>query len=303
MNLIQFLIICSSEDKASLNIRNKFLKSKLFYFEEQDYSWHNNQLFKLKTIVTQNDETNHLGKNEIFLGLTKDPLIFLNDLKLDKSQIKPDLLIFASRHTSKTARPAFLVHTTGNWSQNIDFGGEPQELSRTSAFLHKAGFLSLVEQASLIDSIDFSLDIEVTHHGPTILEQPLIFMELGSSKAEWVIDDAGEILAKSIISTISRYLGYVESKDQRVGLGFGATHYAPNFNRLLLNKEVALSFICPKYYIQTLNNHLIEKMITNTHENVDYFIIDWKGTNSGDKKHLIPLLENFDIPIKKTRDF
>jgi len=303
VNLIQFLIICSSEDKASLNIRNKILKSKLFNFEEKDYSWHNNRLFKLKTEVTQNNETNHLGKNEIFLGLTKDPLIFLNDLKLDKSQIKPDFLIFASRHTSKTARPAFLVHSTGNWSQNIDFGGEPQELSRTSAFLHKAGFLSLVEQASLIDSIEFSLDIEVTHHGPTILEQPLIFMELGSSKAEWVIDDAGEILAKSIISTISKYLEYVESKDQSVGLGFGATHYAPNFNRLILNKEVALSFICPKYYIQTLNNHLIEKMITNTYENVDYFIIDWKGTNSGDKKHLIPLLEEFDIPIKKTRDF
>ena len=303
MNLIQFLIICSSEDKASLNIRNKILKSKLFNFEEKDYSWHNNRLFKLKTEVTQNNETNHLGKNEIFLGLTKDPLIFLNDLKLDKSQIKPDFLIFASRHTSKTARPAFLVHSTGNWSQNIDFGGEPQELSRTSAFLHKAGFLSLVEQASLIDSIEFSLDIEVTHHGPTILEQPLIFMELGSSKAEWVIDDAGEILAKSIISTISKYLEYVESKDQSVGLGFGATHYAPNFNRLILNKEVALSFICPKYYIQTLNNHLIEKMITNTYENVDYFIIDWKGTNSEDKKHLIPLLEDFDIPIKKTRDF
>jgi len=303
VNIIQFLIICSSEDKASLNIRDKFLKSKLYNFEEQDYSWHNNGLFKLKTIITQNDETNHLGKNEIYLGLTKDPLIFLNDLKLDKSQIKPDLLIFASRHTSKTAKPAFLVHSTGNWSKNADFGGEPQELSRTSAFLHKAGFVSLIEQASLNNSVDFSLDVEVTHHGPTILEQPLIFMELGSSKAEWIIDDAGELLAKSIISTISKYLEYVERKNQSVGLGFGGTHYAPNFNRLLRNKEVALSFICPKYYIQTLNNHLIEKMITNTYENVDYFIIDWKGTNSGDKKHLIPILEDFDIPIKKTRDF
>ena len=64
-----------------------------------------------------------------------------------------------------------------------------------------------------------------------------------------------------------------------------------------------MSFICPKYYIQTLNNHLIETMITNTYENVDYFIIDWKGTNSDDKKYLIPLLKQFDIPIKKTKEF
>jgi len=86
-------------------------------------------------------------------------------------------------------------------------------------------------------------------------------------------------------------------------LGFGGTHYAPNYNRLIRNKNIAMSFICPKYYIQELNIDLIRKMIENTFEKVDYFIIDWKGTNSEDKKHLIPLLEEFDIPIKKTKEF
>ena len=61
--------------------------------------------------------------------------------ELNKTNLNPDYLIFASRHTSKTARPAFLVHTTGNWGKNIDFGGEPQDLSLASALLHKAGFL------------------------------------------------------------------------------------------------------------------------------------------------------------------
>ena len=40
---------------------------------------------------------------------------------------------------------------------------------------------------------------------------------------------------------------------------------------------------------------MIKKTIDNTLENVDYFIVDWKGTNSEDKKHLIPLLEEFEI--------
>ena len=92
-------------------------------------------------------------------------------------------------------------------------------------------------------------------------------------------------------------------KDQKIGLGWGGTHYAPNFHRLILNSNVAMSFICPKYYIQELNKDLIAQMIDNTLESVDYFIIDWKGTNSEDKKHLIPLLEEFDIPIKKTKEF
>lgn len=277
-----------------MNMRNNFLSSNLFNFEEVDFTWYNHPVFKLESIGTE---------NEVFLGLTNDPLIFLNDLKLGESELNPDLLIFASRHTSKTARPAFLVHTTGNWSKDADFGGDPQDLSKSSALLHKAGFISLIEQKFPPQLADFSLDIEVTHHGPTKLEKPLIFMELGSSEMEWKIEEAGELLTNAIINTIYKFLEFKKEESQKVGLGFGGTHYAPNFHRLIRNKNVTMSFICPKYYIQGLNEALIKKMINNTLENVDYFIIDWKGTNSSDKKHLIPLLEEFDIPIKKTKDF
>ncbi|MFX1503435.1 MAG: D-aminoacyl-tRNA deacylase [Promethearchaeota archaeon] len=270
------------------------MNSKVYSFDRTDLNWHENQIFKLK---------NYSAESEVYLGLTREPLIFLNNLELEKSEINPDLLIFASRHTSKTARPAFLVHTTGNWTEDVNFGGESQDLSKTSALLHKAGFISLIEQEILPQLKDFAIDIEVTHHGPTILEKPLIFMELGSSNKEWVIDHAGELLVRSIINTIFKYLEFNEKRDNKIGLGFGGTHYAPNFHRLIRNKNIAMSFICPKYYIQQLNKALIEKMINNTIENVDYFIIDWKGTNSDDKKHLIPLLEDFNVPIKKTKEF
>jgi len=284
-------------------MRDKFLSSKFYNFEETNFFWHEHPIYKLMGISPDDEKLSKFKQTDIFLGLTKDPLIFLNDLKLDETKIEPDFLIFASRHTSKTARPAFLVHTTGNWSKDVDFGGEPQDLSLASALLHKAGFISLVEQKSITNLSDFSIDIEVTHHGPTILEKPLIFMELGSSKAEWVISDAGESIARVIIKTIFKFLDYKKKGDQEIGLGFGGTHYAPNYHRLIRNKNIAMSFICPKYYIQELNFELIRNMVENTFEKVDYFIIDWKGTNSEDKKHLIPLLEEFDIPIKKTKDF
>jgi len=44
-------------------------------------------------------------------------------------------------------------------------------------------------------------------------------------------------------------------------------------------------------------------MIENTVEKIDWFVIDWKGTNSEEKQHLMPLLNEFDIPIRKTKDF
>ncbi|MFW9823042.1 MAG: D-aminoacyl-tRNA deacylase [Candidatus Thorarchaeota archaeon] len=275
-----------------MNIRENLLNTT--DNKDTNFIWHENPIIKLES---------KSNESEIFLGLTKEPLIFLNNLKLDNIELNPDFLIFASRHTSKTARPAFLVHTTGNWGKEVEFGGEPQSLSLSSALLLKAGFISFNETKLFPPLSDFSVDIEVTHHGPTSLEIPLIFMELGSSKEDWKITEAGKIVARVILKTIYRYTEYKKLKNQKIGLGFGGTHYAPNFNRLIEKNNIAISFICPKYYIQDLIRDMILQMIHNTSENVDYFIIDWKGTNSADKTHLIPLLEDFDIPIKKTKDF
>jgi len=286
-----------------MNMREVFLNSKLFSFIETGAIWHENPLFKLENSSFEGKNDKFLEENQIFLGLTTEPLILLENLKIGETNLTPDLIIFASRHRSKTAQPAFLVHSTGNWGKNADFGGNPQELSKTSALLHKAGFESLRVQIDNFTIPDFSLDMEVTHHGPTTLDIPLIFMELGSSKQEWLIKEAGKLAGNAIVNTVFKYLDFVEEKTQQVGLGFGGTHYAPNFNRLITNNNIALSFICPKYYIQDLNENIIRMMIDNTLEKIDYFVVDWKGTNSQDKKHLIPLLEEFDIPIRKTRSF
>lgn len=298
-----FFIITSKEDKASLNMREVFLDSRNYTFTDTGINWQENPIIKLEILSSGNLSKDFVKNNQIYLGLTSEPLIFLRELNFDKLKLNPDFVIFASRHTSATARPAFLVHTTGNWSSNNDFGGNPQDLSKTSALLHKAGFESLKNQIKQHDFTGFSLDVEVTHHGPTTLDVPLIFMELGSSKLEWVIKEAGELVAKAIVNTAFKYEDYKKENNQKIGLGFGGTHYAPNFKRLITNHNIAFSFICPKYYIQELNVNLIKMMINNTLEEIDYFIVDWKGTNSEDKKHLIPLLEKFEIPIRKTKSY
>ena len=227
-------------------------------------------------------------------------------MKLDKTGINPDLLLFASRHRSETERPAFLTHVTGNWSESADFGGNPRQLSQASAFLLKAGFSCLKRQLSFehfSQFSDFSLDMEVTHHGPTTIEKPLIFMELGSSENEWNIEKAGELMARALIETCFTYLELKTNDYTQIGVGFGGTHYAPQFKKLMIEKNTAISFICPKYFIKELDEKIIEQMLNNTLEDVNYFIIDWKGTNSADKQHLIPLLEKFEIPIKKSKEF
>lgn len=300
---MEFLIITSTEDKASMNIRNNLLNSNFFSFKKSEKVWFEHPIYQFEGLIENDKRNTFLNNNQIYLGLTDEPLIFLNNLKLPNSNINPDAVIFASRHTSKTARPAILIHTTGNWTNEIKFGAGPSQLSKTSALLQKAGFYCLKNGLKMKNLSKFRLDIEVTHHGPTKLEIPLVYMELGSSKHEWSIKEAGEMVGNAIINTIFTYISYEKREDIKIALGFGGTHYAPNFNKVMIHPEIALSFICPKYYIQGLNKMLITQMIENTVEAINYFIIDWKGTNSEDKKHLMPLLEDYNIPIKKTKDF
>lgn len=287
-----------------MNMRDRFLSTDLFNFEETDLKWHKNPVFKLKSYENDALESSFIEETEIYLGLTKKPLIFLNDLAIKDSTIKPDYLLFASRHASESGKPAFLIHTTGNWSDDNSFGGTPFTLSKSSALLQKAGFLSLQEL-----SIQYNLpgiktcDMEVTHHGPTSLEKPLIFMELGSNPDQWKDENAARLVCEAIINAIYKFLEYSKIKDNEISLGFGGSHYATKFKKIVLNNKVALSFMCPKYYIQNLNKGLIHQMISNTEETINSFIIDWKGTNSEDKKHLIPILEEFNLPIKKGKDF
>ena len=289
-----------------MNVRNRLINSDLFKFKETELKWHDRSLFKLERVISMKDRSPFLNENQIYLGLTSSPLIHLNDLKLDEAGINPDLLIFASRHRSETERPAFLAHVTGNWSESADFGGNPRQLSQASAFLLKAGFSCLKRQLSFehfSQLSDFSLDLEVTHHGPTTLEKPSIFMELGSSENEWNIEKAGELMARALIETCFTYLELKTNEYIQIGVGFGGTHYAPQFKKLITEKNVAMSFICPKYHVKELNEKIIKQILDNTLEDVNCFIIDWKGTNSADKQHLIPLLEKFDVQIKKSKEF
>ena len=288
-----FFIITSTEDKASMKIRKNFLKSNKYNFQSISKKWHSYDLYQLKGLEG-------FKTSEVYLGLTDERLIFLENLNLEN--INPELIIFASRHVSEASRPSFLIHTTGNWDDKADFGGSPKDLSNTSALLLKAGFVSLTENAKSTQFSDFAVNVEVTHHGPTILEKPLVFMELGSSKMEWENSMAAGVVANSIIDMIPKYECFL-TKKIKCCLGFGGTHYAPNFSRILLNDDIAFSFICPKYYIMELNESMIKLMINKSVEEIDCFVIDWKGINSEGKKHLIPLLEKFNIPIFKTKDF
>jgi D-aminoacyl-tRNA deacylase len=86
-------------------------------------------------------------------------------------------------------------------------------------------------------------------------------------------------------------------------IGFGGTHYASKFNRLVLERDAVIGHIAPKYALDTIDSKVVSQMVSRTQGRIEKAVIDWKGTNAKQKERLFPMLEKLGIEVIKARAF
>ena len=263
------VIVSSSEDIASINIA-KMLIEKLD-FREGD------EKFDGSLVYT---------KDNLKLIRVKKDLIFADHL-----DFSTDAYIFISRHKSESELPCLTAHLTGNFSDDNSYGGKPRELAYNCPSLYK----EYVKQLWLLRELtpEYQIVIETTHHGPTSLTIPLMFVEIGSTENEWRDAKAGEIVAKALISTIKAMPRY-----DKVGIGFGGTHYSEKFTKFLIESEFALGAIAPKYALQFIDEEILSQMVEKCSQKVDYAVLDWKGLST-EKARMVELVKKIKLKIVK----
>jgi D-aminoacyl-tRNA deacylase len=205
--------------------------------------------------------------------------------------LNPGILVVASRHRSESGEPTLTCHVTGNFG-GADFGGLPGRLSIAPALYLREALIGLREKAA---GLDYQISLEVTHHGPSELPFPIVFVEVGSTEKQWRDDSACQVVAFVISDLVSR-----ESKKVPVGIGFGGPHYAPNFTEVVEN--VALGHIMPKYATEFLSRAMVEQMISRTVPKPEFAVLDWKGLRSEEKKAVTEILEEIGLPSKRTSE-
>jgi D-aminoacyl-tRNA deacylase len=190
--------------------------------------------------------------------------------------IPAELFVIATTHRSAAGTHSLSVHAPGNWGQ-ADLGGVPGELCIAPALYIKRAFEILNELGK--DS-GYEITMEVTHHGPLLKRAPCLFIEIGSSEEQWQDQNAGRIIAETILRTL-------ESKPTKgkVCLGLGGGHYAPYFNKLQLKEGYAIGHICPKYALEHLTPELLTKAMERTEPRANLIIFDEKGM--GERKQEI----------------
>ncbi len=140
----------------------------------------------------------------------------------DENAETPDLLAFASRHSGETG-PLLTAHFTGNLGP-AEYGGDPESVAAAAP-----GALSQIVAALAEHAPDaYEVGIECTHHGPSRVGCPSLFVEVGSDEPQWRDPDAARAAARSILA-----LRGVDPASERAVVGLGGGHYAPRFERVV----------------------------------------------------------------------
>jgi D-aminoacyl-tRNA deacylase len=270
------LIVSSKKDVASLNIAKQILENYSF---EEKASFQGNPAY------------------ETISGNRKVRLITLNEesvkaQSLTNSFDELDLMVFISRHSSESGTPTLSVHTPGNFGK-AELGGLPRRVSISPA---NAMRNALRMMARLRSEMQLSYDVsyECTHHGPS-LDVPTMFVELGSSAAQWNDPVGAEAVAQAAMEAVSAF-GVSQAK---AVLGIGGPHYNSKFTRIALENDLAFGHIIPKYAIEGINIEIIRHCVDRTLEKVDNAILDWKGIRGENKVSLVKMLTEIGLPFEK----
>lgn len=207
---------------------------------------------------------------------------------LDK-EINADFLLFCSTHKSRGDINSLCLHNIGNWGK-AEFGGKDKTICPVNASIFKTAFIEL----NKLSKDKFNVSIEQVHHGP-YLETPSMFLEIGSTPKEYQDKERGEIMAKTIVNTLNNY-----SKEYKSTILFGGQHYNTYANKILLNTDLAISYICAKHSLPDLDEGLFEQMMKKSKEKIDFAILDWKGLGT-EKNKVLDLLKAFNLDYKKAK--
>jgi D-aminoacyl-tRNA deacylase len=266
------VLVTSTEDTASQTIAKALRED--YEFKMTDEMFEGNPIYKLDEsalLITINQDMIHSG--------------YLED------HFEAEVFIYCSRHRAASGKPALLVHSTGNFGPQADFGGNPRQLSISAPSLVSIALKSLNKQKTERNLSEFDVTLEVTHHGPTSMNTPLLFVELGSDETYWRHEEGARAVATAVMNCVKAPMTGSAS------IGFGGTHYASKFNKLVLEKGITIGHVAPKYALNEITQDIVSQMLKRSAQEITQAIIDWKGTNAENKAMLFPILEGLGIPV------
>jgi D-aminoacyl-tRNA deacylase len=206
-----------------------------------------------------------------------------------ESKYEYDGYVFLSKHASESATLALTCHSTGNFL-DAQFGGFPRQVAIPHPHLQKSYMKHLWKEREKFSK--FEITIEVTHHGPTALNKPTLFIEIGTTPKEWTDKKLCENVAKIVVEEMSS-----RPRKNNVAICFGGTHYPKKFNKELIEGKFALGTVMPKHALDALDGDLFSHIL-NRNQEAKFALLDWSGLGRN-KQKVVDLIQTTDLEMIK----
>lgn len=194
-----------------------------------------------------------------------------------------DAIIVLSTHKSRKGGEMLTVHAPGNWGE-AKMGGKSRTLNTAAPSLMK----TLIKNINKNNTLNWPVSLEADHHGPTS-KVPMVFVEIGSTEAEWGNRQAGKIIADSVLEALTK----VEIAPAVFGVGGG--HYSREFTSIDLETEFAVGHIAPKYVLDNLDYEMFRQAVEKNTQDIEKVLIARKATNSGQKKKITEFAGKYGV--------
>ncbi|MFZ8782550.1 MAG: D-aminoacyl-tRNA deacylase [Desulfurococcaceae archaeon] len=240
-----------------------------------------------------NAETCSTGENFILAGFSEDVLYF--DFLDERLPSTVEFYVVLSRHSSEAGIKSYTVHSTGNFSEEALYGGRPRELGIAHPVVAFRLLRALKAVSTRFNREDYEVSYEATHHGPTSLEKPLVFIEIGSSHSEWIDPVNHVVVGESVVALLSEYPNLPTCA---ISLGIGGGHYSRKFTEMSLSESVCFGHIMPKYALTHLDFEILDKMLYRTVAKPEQVVVEKKSTRREHRELIEKYAEMRGVAVK-----
>ncbi len=201
--------------------------------------------------------------------------------------------VFCYRHRSEKSVVSYSVHFVGNPTAEVWGSGDPEALG----VAHPSFAAHMLRCLKEVASDGVQVTYEATHHGPTSVRTPLLFLELGSTEAQWSDASRGAAIAQAVL----RFMRSAPAK-LPVALGFGGGHYPDRFTRRALSGEYAFSHMFSKYAVEKgLSAEVVAQALERSAEPVDVALFDKSCGSAEQRAPILALLDARGIKVVKLK--
>lgn len=200
-----------------------------------------------------------------------------------------DGYVFLSKHASESGDLALTCHSTGNFGDAL-FGGFARQVAIPYPHRQKSYMKRLWGERNLFSKFDIT--IEATHHGPTALSKPTLFIEIGTTEKEWTDKKLCENVAQIVLKEMSEM-----PPKHDVAICFGGTHYPDKFNKELIEGDLALGTVIPKHGLDNIDLELFTHILERNHE-AKFALVDWSGLGKN-KQKIVEMINTSGLEMVK----